>query len=64
MGWQCDVQVANGGLRKAFSRFRLFQEGEAAARLLAHISDLKKTAVTSFLEQTQRLEGVNFIVAP
>lgn len=41
MDWQCDVQVAHGSLRKAFSRFGLFQEGEAATRLLAHVSDLK-----------------------
>lgn len=39
--WQCDIQVAHGSLRKAFGRFWLFQEGEAATRLLAHVSDLK-----------------------
>lgn len=41
MDWQCDIQVAYGSLWKAFRRFGLFQEGEAAARLLAHVSDLK-----------------------
>lgn len=40
--WQCDIQVAYGSLRKAFGRFWLFQEGEAATRLLAHVSDLKQ----------------------
>lgn len=45
VNWQCDVQVAYGSLRKAFSRFWLFQEGEAATRLLAHVSDLKQVFV-------------------
>lgn len=39
--WQCDIQVAYGSLRKAFGRFWLFQEGEAATRFLAHVSDLE-----------------------
>lgn len=46
MGWQCDIQIAYGSLWKAFGGFRLSQEGEAATRLLAHISDLQQMAKT------------------
>lgn len=44
VGWQCDIQITYGSLWKAFAGFWLSQEGEAAAWLLAHISDLQKTA--------------------
>lgn len=52
VGWQCDVQITYGSLREAFAGFGLSQEGEAAARLLAHISDLhKKKDASNFQEQ-------------
>lgn len=41
---QRDVQVADGGLRKAPAAFGLLQEGEASAGLLAHVSDLESRA--------------------
>lgn len=40
---QCDIQIADGGLRNALGGFWLFQKGEAPAGLLTHISDLKTT---------------------
>lgn len=40
---QCDIQIADGGLRHALAGFWFFQKGEASAGLLTHISDLKPT---------------------
>lgn len=59
MGWQCDIQIAYGSLWKAFGGFRLSQEGEAATRLLAHISDLQQTAKTRHHEVIVTQYGKN-----
>lgn len=58
--WQCDIQVAHGSLRKAFRRFWLFQEGEAATRLLAHVSDLKDGEDKKRLKKAMQCFGVYF----
>lgn len=41
VGWQCDIQIADGSRRNALGGFWFFKEGEAAAGLLTHISNLK-----------------------
>ncbi len=39
---KCDVQVAHGGLREAFSGLTLFKERKTTAGLLAGISHLER----------------------
>lgn len=41
VGWQCDIQIADSNLWNALDGFWFFKEGEAAAGLLTHISNLK-----------------------
>lgn len=41
VGWQCDIQIADGSWRNALGGFWFSKEGDAAAGLLTHISNLK-----------------------
>lgn len=42
VGWQCDVEVTDGVLSQAPVGARLLHEGQAAARLLSVVSDLRQ----------------------